>query len=758
MIEQFYIDGELMDVSPDTSFSLTIRSNVFGDMKDMASNSSYTIRLPRTANNERVLMSVARVQHGGAWAMTTHTARLLVDGVPVIDDGVARLMSAGDEFELSVVWGIYPRVEEVVKGDATLRDLSSTASLPFRVFNNPEAYGTAMARGYFYASYDPFKVEGNDDWKFFDARATNVPSVTVTLQSGKVFTGDIGETLTMQVINDAGRYCAVAPIWLGDAFVATGLSGTTGCRAWCIVDELYRVLVSGDDANVMNVYCPTLSAYLIINTDDANGTARIIRRVPNNPTMSMASIGDVVFSPLSYILPCVSVAWLLDRIAEDYGVRFSWDGDSGNIIDTLVIPCVEMKAGEQEQTEIFQGAIDTAVFGINTIRVVDGVDMIYEQAGQSVNKLTVVQDCTAVVDVQFIYENESLVMDNGNRMYYRSGAHIKVTSADGNVTEYNVGCGNNSNTIVPNEQEYETVQLVMAGTGTINLQRLDEVEIELYPVFQGSLRGFVGTGIISMVFNMGDEVLRGRQFPIVRNLPEVKIIDFVKTLAALTGTYPRQINDVGEVAMMDYTAIGDVSDAVDWSDKIADVVFPEYLSFGLGEWSRKNVWKWKESDGTRGNYDGALVIGNDTLGGEREVMEFPFAASDGSNIPQWTRPQVYGDNQVDDTGGGGSKYPAFQKTEPRIMRGYADDGGVICLTFDGLDMQDIINERYTAINDTLRNAMVVKVKVSLSPADVYGLDETKPIYLLQFASYFALSQLDIDFSGFSTATLIRLVF
>ena len=768
MTHELYIDDVLMDLKPDTNIAMTIKSNLFQDLKQLVSNSTYTIHLPKTVSNERVLMDVARIQNGGAWARTRHTVRYYVDGVPVITDGLASLLSVGEDFEISISWGIYPKVATLSNNDATLKDLTSNASILFNYQNNPEDYATAMARGYFFASYDPFNVERDDDWVYYGAQedSLGVNGESVTFSNGQIMTGNIGDRLTMEVAPTAGRRYAIVPFWLGCTTTLNNIIGTTGSQSWCVVDELNVVIDVGNDVTLMGYDAPTRAAYIIINTDTANGTGTIFRMITSNPTAKMVNAGGaLLYNALNYILPCVSVRWLLDQINADYGIDFAWTGAKKAFIDSLVVPCITQKTlTPNDNVYKFEAVFQNAVsLGLQTFEVTKASPIFLETYLQDTTTLNVAtgMDCTCIFDVQLHYNCNTAGWVGTNEdlfAYAPCFLDIEVTRGS-DVQIYSVGVNDGSFSVINRHQLLsDRAFFTIAGTGKIDLQHADIITFRLknWGFWEDDLQ--ISGGVIRVRADLGDDMWRGKYFPIVHNLPDIKVLDFIKYLCVITATFPKQISATGVVDMKTQDALTDVTDAVDWSEKIAVFTFPKEAQFTTSEWARINRYKYKSDDKTIGNYDGQLVISNTTLENERDVMEFPFAASDGRTIPLWSRPQRYGDKQTNTTTDGGNKLPSFAGCEPRIMVGFEDAAHKIQLTFNGLDMQDIIDNTYTGYNASLNDMTVIKVDVNLSVVDVMNIDETKPIYIRQFASYFALLTLDVNFGGMSTAQLMRIDF
>lgn len=91
--ELLFIDGELVDLDDNTKITLTYKSNLFTDLSKIVSNNSYTIKLPKTVRNQRI------IQHADLPACQTdyprkfHDARYIRNGVEIISNGKAVLMT-----------------------------------------------------------------------------------------------------------------------------------------------------------------------------------------------------------------------------------------------------------------------------------------------------------------------------------------------------------------------------------------------------------------------------------------------------------------------------------------------------------------------------------------------------------------------------------------------------------------------------------------------------------------------------------------
>lgn len=121
-----FIDGELVDLDDSTKITLNYKSNLFTDLSKIVSNNSYTIKLPKTVRNQRI------IKHSDLPACITdyprkfHSARYFRNGIEIIPNGKAVFMSGSDSFEIALTWGNISLLSGIVEDDKTLNDLKDS--------------------------------------------------------------------------------------------------------------------------------------------------------------------------------------------------------------------------------------------------------------------------------------------------------------------------------------------------------------------------------------------------------------------------------------------------------------------------------------------------------------------------------------------------------------------------------------------------------------------------------------------------------
>lgn len=128
--EELYIivDGvrKQLDLSLPSGITLNFVSNLFNDLSKINASYSYTFKLPRTANNVRVLEIVDDVRADGKFTRIKNDAEYVYDGVSLFSN--ANMYISGVEKEsISAVmtWNVNKGLQELEKHDMSLQELGN---------------------------------------------------------------------------------------------------------------------------------------------------------------------------------------------------------------------------------------------------------------------------------------------------------------------------------------------------------------------------------------------------------------------------------------------------------------------------------------------------------------------------------------------------------------------------------------------------------------------------------------------------------
>lgn len=765
MIDQrLYIDNVLMDVDDDTDVTLDIVSNLFRDITQIECNKSYTIKLPKTIHNLSVFGNSDVLQSNSDSPFQSHTCQYYRNGLHIIQSGSAVLLSVGDEIEICILFGLNAAFEKLKKSEISLRDLDISETIRFDKQNAIATVEDAKQKGIFYASYNPFIAETTNEWNNSEHVQSELLYTEKKLTDGeKYYTGEsIGEALTLKPESDAIFASIVVTFTFGMDAYMTGGYGVSGYRNYAVLDSSNKVIELGDiDEKGFAVIAQTNAALLVVNVDKSKSSSLNtlnIREVTNNSATPKKN-------SIMYANPCVTVNWILDKIRDTTGVSFDFQND---LVDSLVIPLVTRNIASNTMQGVYfkVKAEDTAKKGILNIQSTDipGATSIKD------NKITFNEDVNYTVSVRgkwtWYVDDDSLSRTynqyDENReligrifVYATNRIYISIIIERGTETvEYKVG--GSSDNLEYNEVSYSTNSkysgyrnIMIAGNGNISFQKGDVVHLE---VKGGSPKGLTVTDVEMLAYpSDSTTVPYGVDFPIKVNLPDVKVIDFVRFLETVTATFPKQNDNSETIQFIPFGTVENKDTAIDWSKKIIHrdgYNRSRQIEYSIEDVCQHNWYKWKEDSKTVYNYDADMRVDNETLEYERDVITFPFAATDGNRIPIIKIEE----SKSDRTSALSKKY-SFSECEPRIMT--FESSEYASLTF-GIKLQKILHDGYTFIREHAARAKVITERIALRDSDIVNFDETRPIYIQQYGSYFAVLEIKTANKEYSEVKLIKL--
>lgn len=185
--EQLYIDGELVDLGDDTKITLNIKSNLFTDLSKIVSNNSYTIKLPKTVRNQRIIGHADIPACNTDYPREYHEARYFRNGVEIIPDGKAVLISCADTLDIALTWGNGALMEAITEGDKTLNDLQQTTPNQYNLTWRRTVDNYAVNKDFLVSDFDA--GIRNYDTKNYTHPCVRVPWILgrITADSGVSF-------------------------------------------------------------------------------------------------------------------------------------------------------------------------------------------------------------------------------------------------------------------------------------------------------------------------------------------------------------------------------------------------------------------------------------------------------------------------------------------------------------------------------------------------------------------------------------------
>ena len=558
--QRLYIDNVLVDIDDSTKITLDIKSNLFRDISNMASNTTYTVKLPGTVKNKTIIQHSDIIHNDSEYPYILHTARYYRNGVEIIKDGKAILLSSSDSIEMTIIWGIFPTMSDMISNGKNLDDLSSNDRLLWNGNNIINTYQEALNSNYFYAYINVWKSNLSDEyWSISSSASAQSSSMSI--------------------------------------------SGTS-------------------------------------------------------------TFGGSAANNASYIHPSVAVRYVLELIKTQTGIDFNWSGESLAYINSLIIPLVNKKANYLtflEKLEANIPAISGQTLGDVNVNIQSASNIFVETSG-SQSKLTVIADMNIYISAKATASYDMSNYSHRGSLGWKFKPcyfAIKVTKTDATENIYPVGISQTAG-IKANYSDYPNniIEDTLEGHGVIKVEKNDVISFAVYYVVDSGFGNvsniketspqdmnpkttFLGGNIEISSTGVDDSVPFGGYYPIASNLPQIKITDFIKFLAAITGTFPMQIVSDNKITFVPYTQIwNNISIAENWTMKVCNDGNdnkPESIEYTLSDYAQINYYKWKDDDTVKNNYDGVLKVANNSLDTEKTIMTLPIAASDGNSEPMYTK-------------------------------------------------------------------------------------------------------------------------
>lgn len=548
----------------------------------------------------------------------------------------------------------------------------------------------------------------------------------------------------------------------------------------------------------VDLQAPATAEWLIINAikDYSTGTTILVKsnsETENNAKAisafdgggSFGNSGGGTFKSEGTIQPSVTAQYILDLITVQTGVAFGWSNRAKETINGLAVPLITRKADAQTVVGSLEGTFfQTESLGIldfqptSLSEVFDGLEI-----GHRYSQLNVKIACKMIFDVQMNWSwDASKVTPSGHKSWsFGEGStesqafysyppnyiemKVKHKNGDGTWTETPYIAGlQHDETSSKYVTDYESDKLngrfihLAAGRGEIELEEGDIVTFEMkHPKNQRLMGLKCYNGRLSASIKQSDEVPYGGNFPIGKNLPDIKVTDFLKCICILTSTFPSQRFIGGTLTFADIVSLWEAkAQAVDWTKKLIPSEasnHPRQTDFSVEDYCQHNIYKWKEDDTVYQQHNADMTIDNKTLEYTQDVCTLPFAATDGNRIPIYEcENHQYTFGRTTKTVQTPTKYKACKD---RIVNLTKNDAGYAELAFN-IDLQGIFDSKLEKLRKTVANPHQITERFNISDLEILNFDETKPVYLAQYGAYFAVLEIKTTSSGYCEVTMIEL--
>lgn len=156
MTRELIINGQRVDLSGTTTVTLEYVSNVLtGGSGKINLSKSYTIKVPKTLNNARILDDPGAPAHASSMVRRFLQARYYQNGVDLLGPAQAYVLkSSAESYDLALIWNSLPQLQALSESDATLNDLEGLPVLTWIGANGRTPDYGAEQDGAFFARYD----------------------------------------------------------------------------------------------------------------------------------------------------------------------------------------------------------------------------------------------------------------------------------------------------------------------------------------------------------------------------------------------------------------------------------------------------------------------------------------------------------------------------------------------------------------------------------------------------------------------------
>lgn len=425
--------------------------------------------------------------------------------------------------------------------------------------------------------------------------------------------------------------------------------------------------------------------------------------IPMNTGVDVDSMRDKIF-----VHPSASVYQLLDAIKVKYDIDFIFPNtDIKDEIDLLYIPLVTQKA-DPKYNFFTAKLIETYELGIK-LSAIQYIDGVYLSQGES---------------LLFPF---SIFMSNTSHKW-RMAVNVKWSINSGllhvvfaqkdysKIYDFQINADANKNV------EYE-------GTIPFDISQYQEIRVILYIGGAGDI-DYNYENTISFIDEDLDSISYGQYYPIGANLPDIKVIDFIKQICWLFGLFAIKSNE-GEIKFISVDSI--IQRKIyskDWSDKlIVSGVNAKETSYKFGDYAQKNYLRYKENENSK-IQDGYIEINDKTLDLEKDLIEMPYQKGgdkgDMSSVPYF---KLSSDGQNVELISCGDRIMKISVVE------YGKDPR---LSFKDLSSDNIIRNYYSSYIELVNDQFVIKDNFRLTEIDLKNLDFTTPVYIRQYGAFFAI--------------------
>lgn len=296
----------------------------------------------------------------------------------------------------------------------------------------------------------------------------------------------------------------------------------------------------------------------------------------------------------------------------------------------------------------------------------------------------------------------------------------------------------------------------------------DDVDIEIRAIYtKDGINQFnlFGAELISVpafqylkIYVKYNEVRFGDIYPIVINLPDISVIDFLKTIMQMYGLFTYYDYSLDDSTIR-FISIDDIysqkSNSYNWTDKLVNTNKGRFnLSYVYGGYAQRNNLKYKSDDGVNINADGYIYIDNTTITESKDIVSIPFAPSDNTsdeNNNQYAKINLFAAD--------GSKqsisYRILNEDKYRDATSGIDyKSGIFKDKQKFSGTSGLLSTYYSSFQHILMQPVIAECYVYLKEHELHLFREVNPVYI--DGVYYAPIEVTVQTDGLAVCKLIRM--
>lgn len=239
------------------------------------------------------------------------------------------------------------------------------------------------------------------------------------------------------------------------------------------------------------------------------------------------------------------------------------------------------------------------------------------------------------------------------------------------------------------------------------------------------------------------------RFLMIPNLPEISQLEFVKAVCGMYCLFPviRNADDETVEFVRFDTFEENKMNAYDWSNKLLerDLDAPEVIDYKTGVFAKKNRVSYKKDDKENVTNEAFIEVDDDTLEEEKDLVVFPWAASNGNTINQYKIVEYEYQTNADPPQTVIGHKSEFTECEYRLMRVQewynSQNKTVTQLAFYNLSPEYLITQYYGTYIGISTETKTLKENIMLNEIDLKTMDFTRPVYLRKYGRFFAVKSI-----------------